>query len=500
MMNGSGKSDRPVVPAKRPNKAGLRRSAAEAVEERGLAKGNTGQQNAPRTQSRTHGAPSALDRVREAARRDRKARFTALLHHVTIDLLRESYRAIKHGAAPGVDGVTWEQYGEHLEDNLRELHTRLQRGAYRAKASRRVYIPKADGRQRPLGIATLEDKVVQRAVVRVLNAIYEVDFLGFSYGFRPGRGQHDALDALWTAIRRKKVNWVLDADLRDYFGSVSHEWLVKFVEHRIGDPRVIRLVQKWLRAGVLEEGVRMVGEGGVPQGASISPLLANIYAHYALDLWVHQWRSRHARGDVVFVRFADDFVMGFQYGSDADQFMVALRARLTQFSLELHPEKTRLIEFGRFAATNRARRGQRRPETFDFLGFTHVCGKTRKGRFLVQRRTIRKRMRAKLREVNTELRQHRHHPVPEVGRWLGSVVRGYARYYAVPGNGDMVARFRTECIKHWRKALRQRSHKTCVTWERMNRLVRRWLPPARVCHPWPDKRFDARTRGRSPVR
>jgi group II intron reverse transcriptase/maturase len=498
MMNGSGKSDRPIVPTKPPNKPG--RPEAEAVEGRGLAKGNMGQQNAPRTQSRKQGAPSALDRVRGAARRNRKERFTALMHHVTIDLLRKSFRAIKRDAAAGVDGVTWEQYAGRLEDNLRELHERLRAGAYRAKASRRVYIPKADGRQRPLGIATLEDKIVQRSVVEVLDAIYEVDFLGFSYGFRPGRGQHDALDALFTGIRRKEVSWVLDADLRDYFGSMSHEWLVKFIEHRIGDRRVIRLVQKWLKAGVLEEGVRVVSDDGVPQGAAVSPLLANIYAHYVLDLWVQQWRGRHARGDVVMVRFADDFVMGFQYRSDAESCLAALRERLEQFSLELHPDKTRLIEFGRYAAANRARRGQRRPETFDFLGFTHACGKTRKGRFQVHRRTIRKRARVKLREINSELRRRRHQPVPEQGRWLGAVVRGHVNYYAVPGNGDLVARFRTECIKHWRKALRQRSHKSRVTWDRINRLARRWLPPARICHPWPDTRFDARTRGRSPVR
>lgn len=498
MMHGSGKSDRPIVPTKGPNKAG--RPVAEAVEGRGLAKGNTGQQNAPRTQGRRPGAPSALDRVRGVARRDRKARFTALMHHVTIDLLRRSFLAIKRGAAPGVDGVRWVEYGTHLEVNLRDLHDRIHRGAYRAKASRRVYIPKADGRQRPLGIATLEDKIVQRAVVEVLNTIYEEDFVGFSYGFRPGRGQHDALDALATAIRRKKVNWVLDADLSNYFGTISHEWLVKFVEHRIGDRRVIRLIQKWLKAGVLEEGVRVVDADGVPQGAAVSPLLANIYAHYVLDLWVHQWRRRHARGDVVMVRFADDFVLGFQYRSDAESCLAALRERLEQFSLRLHPDKTRLIEFGRFAAANRARRGLGRPETFDFLGFTHVSGKTRKGYFQVQRRTIAKRMRSKLSEINTELRRRRHQPVPEQGKWLAAVVRGHVSYYAVPGNSDLVARFRTECIKHWRKALRQRSHKTRVTWERINRLAKRWLPPVRICHPWPDSRFDARTRGRSPVR
>jgi len=500
MMHGSRKSDRPVVPAKPSNKAGLGCPAAEAVEGRGLAKGNTDQQNAPRTQSRTCGATSALDRVREAAKRDGKTRFTALLHHVTVDLLRKSYFALARKAAAGVDGVTWEQYGEGLEENLRDLHSRLHKGAFRARPTRRTYIPKPDGRRRPLGIATLEDKIAQRALVEVMNGIYEADFLGFSYGFRPGRSQHQALDALATAILRKKVNWVLDADIRDYFGSVSHEWLVKFVEHRISDRRVIRLIQKWLKAGVLEDGIKTWDEKGTPQGATLSPLLANIYAHYVIDLWVDRWRRKEARGEVIIVRYADDLVLGFEHRADAERCLAGLHQRLAGFSLELHPDKTRLIEFGRRASRDRSRRGEGRPETFDFLGFTHVCAKSRAGRFQLRRRTIRKRMRAKLREVNVELKRRRHQPVPEQGRWLGSVVRGHTNYYAVPLNGDLVARFRTECIKHWGRALKQRSHKSRVTWERMNRLAKRWLPPARICHPYPDQRFDVRTRGRSPVR
>jgi RNA-directed DNA polymerase len=500
MMYGSRKSDGPIVPEKPPNKPGLRRPEAEVVEVRRPAKGNTDQQNAPRTPSRTRGASSALDRVREAARKDKKTRFTALLHHVTVDLLRESYFALKRRAAPGVDEVTWEQYGVDLDARLMDLHGRLHRGAYRPKPTRRQYIPKPDGRKRPLGIAALEDKIAQRAAVTVMNAIYEEDFVGFSYGFRPGRSQHDALDALATAILRKKVSWVLDADIRDYFGSISHEWLVKFVEHRIGDRRVVRLIQKWLRAGVLEDGIKTWSEEGTPQGATASPLLANIYAHYVLDLWVQKWRQTEARGEVVIVRYCDDFVMGFENREDAERCLCELLQRLQEFSLELHPDKTRLIEFGKRASRNRSRRGEGKPETFDFLGFTHVCAKNRKGRFQLLRRTIAKRMRAKLRVVNVEIKRRRHQSIPEQGRWLGSVVRGHVNYYAVPLNGDMAARFRTECIKHWRNALKQRSHKSKITWDRMNRLANRWLPPARVCHPWPDKRFDVRTQGRSPVR
>jgi len=363
-----------------------------------------------------------------------------------------------------------------------------------------VYIPKADGRQRPLGIASLEDKVLQRAVVEVLNAIYEVDFLGFSYGFRPGRGPHDVLDALAAGITRKKVNWVLDADIRDFFTSLDHGWLEKFIEHRIADKRVLRLIRKWVSAGVIEDGAWTASEQGAPQGASASPLLANVYLHYVLDRWVRQWRSRHAHGDVIFVRFADDFVAGFEHEDDARQFLADLRERLAKFALELHPDKTRLIEFGRHAARVRAARGVGKPETFDFLGFTHFCGKTKKGRFWLRRITISKRMRAKLSEVNISLKARRHQPIPVQGQWLGSVVRGHLAYYAVPGNTDAVAAFRTQVTRQWFKALRRRSQRTRLNWTRMRRLESRWLPPARVMHPFPDARFDARTRGRSPVR
>jgi len=496
-MHERGKSDGPVVPAKLPNKAV--EAAAEAVEERGPAKGNTGSTTHP-GRSAGHDAPSGLDRVREVARRDKEARFTALLHHVTLERLRWAYWAIRPQAAPGVDGVTWAVYGQDLEGNLHDLHRRLHAGSYRAKPSRRAYIPKADGRQRPLGIAALEDKIAQRAVVEVLNAIYEADFLGFSYGFRPGRGPHDALDALSVGIWRKKVNWVLDADIRDFFGQLDRAWLRKFLGHRIADKRVLRLVDKWLAAGVIEDGTWSETPQGSPQGASVSPLLANIYLHYVLDLWAEWWRRHVARGDVIIVRFADDFVMGFEEYQDACRFLHDLRERFAKFGLELHPGKTRLIEFGRFAAANRQKRGAGKPETFDFLGFTHICAKMRDGRFWVRRITVSKRMRAKLAQVKDQLRQRMHQPVPEQGRWLGSVVRGHCAYYAVPGNRKAVAAFRTQVTRHWHAALRRRSQRSRLDWKRMNRLATRWLPPARVMHPFPDVRFGVRTRGRSPVR
>jgi group II intron reverse transcriptase/maturase len=464
-----------------------------------MAKGNTTSKT--RSGHRAgQGAPSALGRVRHAAREDKEARFTALMHHVDLDRLRAAYWAIRPAAAPGVDGVTWQAYGQDLEANLHDLHTRVHTGRYQAKPSRRAYIPKADGRQRPLGIATLEDKIAQRAVVEVLNAIYEVDFLGFSYGFRPGRSPHHALDALTVGIERKKVNWVLDSDIREFFTSLDHRWLVTFLEHRIADQRILRLIRKWLNAGVIENGIWSQTPQGAPQGASASPLLANVYLHYVFDLWAQWWRSRYARGDVIIVRFADDFTAGFEYEDDAQRFLADLRERFAKFGLELHPDKTRLIEFGRHAARRRAARGFGRPEPFDFLGFTHLCARTKTGRFWVRRTTITKRMRAKLREVKDELKRRRHEPIPEQGQWLRSVVQGHLAYYAVPGNTDAVATFRTQVGRHWFKALRRRSQRTRLNWTRMDRITKRWLPPARPKHPFPVVRFDARTRGRSPVR
>jgi RNA-directed DNA polymerase len=489
-MNGCGKSDRPVVPANLPNKAV--EAAAEVGEGRGRAKGNTDSKTRPGLSAGTD-APSALGRVREVARRDKDARFTALLHHVGLGRLRVAYWAIRPQAAPGVDGVTWAGYGLDLEANLRDLHVRVQAGRYRALPSRRVYIPKADGRQRPLGIASLEDKIVQRAVVEVLNAVFEVDFRGFSYGFRPGRGPHHALDALVAAIGRKKVNWVLDADIRDFFGQLDHVWLRKFLGHRIADKRVLRLIDKWLAAGVIEDGQWTAGEEGSPQGASASPLLANVYLHYVYDLWVDWWRRTQAHGQVVTVRFADDFIVGFEYEEDARRFLDELRQRLAKFGLELHPDKTRLIEFGRHAARRRAARGAGKPETFDFLGFTHICAKSRSGRFWLKRITIAKRMRAKLREVNDQLKQRRHQPIPVQGQWLRSVLQGHVAYYAVPGNTDAVSAFRYHVTQHWFKALRRRSQRTRINWSRMNRVATRWLPQIRVKHPFPEARFAART-------
>ena len=483
-MNGHGKSDRPNVPMKSANKADVQ--AAEGMEGRGLAKGNLRQQNAPRTQSR-RSVHSELERVRQAAKKDGTTRFTALLHHVyRVEALRAAYFSLKKEAAAGVDGETWRHYGKALEENLQDLSDRLKRGAYRAKPVRRVYISKEDGRQRPLGVPTLEDKIVQRATVEVLNAIYETDFLGFSYGFRPGRSQHNALDAIYTALLRRKVNWVLDVDIRGFFDTIDHEWLIKFVEHRIADRRVVRLIQKWLNAGVLEEGKRTWAEEGTPQGGSASPLLANLYLHYVFDLWVQAWRQKRARGDVVVVRYADDIVLGFQYKSDAEQFWQELIERFRQFRLELHPEKTRLLEFGQYAAENRKRRGEGKPGTFNFLGFTHICAKTRStGRFTVLRQTMRKRLQAKLNQVKAELRRRMHDPIPEVGKWLGSVVRGHMQYYGVPMNFEAIHLFRYQIGRLWQRTLSRRSQNGRVRCSRMRRLVARWLPTARICHPYP---------------
>jgi group II intron reverse transcriptase/maturase len=408
-----------------------------------------------------------------------------------IERLRTAYGSLARDAAAGVDGETWRHYGENLEANLQDLSGRLQRGAYRAKPVRRVYIPKTDGRQRPLGVPTLEDKIVQRAVVEVLNAIYEADFRGFSYGFRPGRNPHQALDALTAGIYRKKVNWVLDADIRDFFGQLDRDWLGKFLGHRIADKRVLRLIGKWLAAGVIEDGTWTETDRGSPQGASVSPLLANVYLHYVLDLWADWWRSRFAHGDVIIIRFADDFIVGFEHRQDAERFRDELGGRLARFGLELHPGKTRLIEFGRRAARDRAARGEGKPETFTFLGFTHICATSKKGRFWVRRKTDSNRARAKLAEVKAEIRRRRCLPIPDQGRWLAAVVRGHQAYYAVPGNSDAVNAFRTQIIRHWCKALRRRSQKTRITWARMNRIATRWIPQTRTVHPFPQARFAA---------
>jgi group II intron reverse transcriptase/maturase len=394
--------------------------------------------------------------------------------------------------------VTWEDYEANLEGNLQDLHARVHRGAYRAQPSRRRYIPKPDGRQRPLGIAALEDKIIQRAVAAVLNAVYEEEFLGFSYGFRPKRSQHDALDALIVGIDRKKVNWILDADIRSFFDTVNHDWVIRFLEHRIGDRRMLHLIRKWLKAGVMEEGEVTQSEAGTPQGATISPLLANIYLHYVLDLWADRWRRREATGDMIVVRFADDTVIGFQYDDDAKRFLEELRIRLEGFSLSLHPDKTRLLRFGRFAAAQRKKRGLGKPETFTFLGFVLICGRSLKGDFLIHRKTRRDRMQATLKRIKEELRLRWHLPIPEQGRWLKQVVTGFYAYHAVPTNGRTLSVFRTYIARIWKRALNRRSQRDRVSWQRIARLVHDWLPPPLILHPWPSDRFDVKHPRREP--
>jgi len=488
MMFEPEKSDSAIVAMKLANKTAVSKAVAELVEPRAGTKGNTEQPRTRRTQSRSS-VSQRLDRVRNAARQRKKEKFTALLHHIDFDLLLESFLALKRTAAAGVDKVTWEDYDMQIQENIQDLHKRVQSGAYRALPVRRVFIPKADGRQRPLGIAALEDKIVQRATVAVLNAIYEEDFLGFSYGFRPERGQHDALDALSVAISNTPVNSILDADIKGFFDAVSQDWLIRFLEHRIGDERIIRLVRKWLKAGVLEMGQWQSSDMGTPQGAVISPLLANIYLHYVFDLWVRQWRGREAKGKVIVVRYADDIVAGFELESDARRLLDAMRERFEQFGLELHGKKTRLMEFGRFAADRRKRRGQGKPETFTFLGFTFICGKSRSGSYQLQRKTRTDRMRDKLSEIKTQMRKRMHASIPEQGKWLRSVVTGFFAYHAVPTNQRALSAFRYHVVELWRKSLRRRSQKTNLTWERMTQLVNDWLPTPRILHPWPEQRF-----------
>jgi group II intron reverse transcriptase/maturase len=485
-MNAGEKSDSAIVARKPTNKAG--RPAAEPVERRAETKGNAGQQSTRRAQDRAS-VSQALDRIRHAARYKGKERFTALFHHLNPEMLRTAFFALKREAAPGVDGLTWRAYAADLDQRIEDLDARVQRGAYRAQPSRRRYIPKADGRRRPLAVAALEDKIVQRATAAVLNAIYEEDFLGFSYGFRPQRSQHDALDALVVGIGSTKVNHILDADIRSFFDTVSQSWLVRFVEHRIGDRRIVRLIRKWLKAGVLEDGIVTTSETGTGQGSVISPLLANVYLHYVFDLWAQRWRRREATGDMIIVRFADDIIVGFEHETDARRFWDAMRARLQEFSLSLHPDKTRLIEFGRHAAARRAQRGLGKPETFNFLGFTFVCGKSRRGRFLIKRKTRRDRMRAKLGEIKKEMRRRMHQPIPEQGKWLRQVVSGFFAYHAVPTNGRALMAFRYHVTDLWRRSLRRRSQKDHTTWARVTTLTDDWLPKPRILHPWPNQRL-----------
>ena len=491
----AGESDSSIVPEKPANKGGVPPSA-ESVEGRGPIEENTGQSPLGRTRGRNpNGKPfeprsRGLLGVREAARKDRKLRFTNLLHHLNPELLRASFFELKKQAMPGVDEVTWHDYAEDFERRIDDLHERIHHGAYRAKPSKRAYIAKSDGRLRPLGIAALEDKIVQQAVRTVLECIYEQDFLGFSYGFRPGRNQHQALDALYVGIETRKVNWMIDADIRGFFDNISHEWLMQFLEHRIADPRMLRLLRKWLRAGVSEDGEWSPTEVGTPQGAVISPLLANVFLHYVLDLWINDWRARHARGEVTIVRYADDFVIGFREESDARNCLAALRKRLTEFGLELHPEKTRLFEFGRFAEERRTKRGEDPPESFDFLGFTHICGRTRKGKFAIQRITSRKKFQAKLADLKTKLLRKMHCALTQTGAWLRSVVRGWDQYYAIPGNYPRLQQFRTALQKLWLRVIRRRSQRgRRFTWAKFGRVCQTWFPAAKILHPYPNVRF-----------
>jgi RNA-directed DNA polymerase len=499
-MHGTEKSDLSIVPEKTTNK--VARATAESTEGRGRAKGNAVLQSTVRTQSRA-AVSQAQKRIREAVNRNNKERLTALLHHISIDLLRGAFLVLKKRAAAGIDAITWEEYAEGLEVKLHDLHRRLHAGGYRALPARRTYIPKADGKQRPLGIAAMEDKIVQAAVVMLLTPIYEAEFLGFSYGFRPGRSQHDALDALAYGIKGRYIWWILDADIRSFFDTINHEWLIRFVEHRIGDHRIIRLIQKWLKAGVMEQGTWSESREGTPQGAVISPLLANIYLHYVYDLWVQAWRKRQAHGGMIVVRYADDTIVGFQHKPDADKFLDDLRKRLATFALEVHPKKTRMLEFGRFAAERRAKRGAGKPETFDFLGFTHICGTKRDGKgFQLRRKTKRKRKQALLNEIAEKLRRIRHDPIDEQGRWLASVLRGHYAYFAVPTNLPSVRALRHQVKVRWYLNLRRRSHRR-LKWRRMNVIADKYLPMPAVQHPWPEARFlvkHTRTQGGSRMR
>jgi RNA-directed DNA polymerase len=490
MIDGHRQSDGGIVPEKFPNKP----QGAEGMEGRSPVKGNVQEGPSPRTQSRTSGMQQALERIREAVKKEKEAKLTSLYHHTyNVEHLEAAYYGLKKRAAPGVDGENWQHYGEKLAANLADLAGRLARGAYRALPVRRKYIEKADGRQRPLGVPALEDKIVQSVTAQILSVIWEEEFKGFTYGFRPGRNPHQALDALAVGIEGKRVNWVLDADIRGFFDNLSHEWLVKFIEHRIGDRRIVSLIEKWLRAGVLEEGQWQQSEAGTPQGGIISPVLANIYLHYAFDLWAQHWRKHTAQGDMILVRYADDFVVGFEQRAEAEQFREELAERLKKFNLELHGEKTRLIEFGRQAADRRKQQGQGKPETFNFLGFTHMCSTTRKGKFVVKRQTMHKRMRGKLKVVKEELRRRMHLPIPQQGRWLASVLRGHYQYYGVPFNSLALWEFRTHVVTLWKRLLSRRSQKGNVNWERMKRLCQKWLPNPRICHPYPSQRFRVTT-------
>lgn len=491
-MNADRKSHESIVPSTQANNAGTE-PAAEPAEERDSAKRNVVQSDPPRAPQRKRGRSLGLTGVRETARTQPELKFTSLLHHVNEDLLREAFFDLKKDAAVGIDEVTWHDYEQGLEDRLAELHGRIHRGAYRASPSKRIYMLKPDGRNRPIGIASLEDKVVQKAVVWVLQCIYEQDFVGFSYGFRPGRSQHQALDALTVALTSSKVNWVLDADVEGFFDSIDHEWLIKFLEHRVGDRRMLRLIRKWLTAGICDDGEWSKSTVGTPQGAVVSPLLANVFLHYVFDLWIQWWRKQRTDGDVVIIRYADDFVLGFERKDEAEACLKELRERFGKFGLKLHETKTRLIEFGRYAAERRQSRGEGRPETFDFLGFTHRCGVTRShGWFTIHRESVAKRMRATIANVKLLLRRRRHWNVGSIGRWLSRVIQGWYNYHAIPGNMKRLQQFRDEITKLWLAQIRRRSQRHRWPWSRMQRMVRCLLPTPKILHPYPDQRFRDR--------
>jgi len=465
---------------------------AETAEERASTKRNVDQKAARASQ---HGerASIGLAGVRQKAIEDRMLRFTNLKHHLTPELLWASFYRLNRHAAPGLDGMRWSDYAKDLDSRLADLHDRLRTERYRATPVLRTYIAKTNGGQRPLGKTCVEDKIVQQAVVTVLMAVYDADMYGFSYGFRPEKSPHMALDALAVAISRRKVNWIVDADVQSFFDEIPHDELLRLIDLRIGDRWLQRLILKWLKTGYSEEGVIHRSNRGTPQGSVISPLLANIYLHYVLDDWVHHRRKTVDEGDVAIVRYADDFVLGFQHRHVAEAYLIALRERFAAFGLRLHPDKTRLLEFGRYASSDRRRRGQGKPETFDFLGFTHICSTNRKGWFLLRRHTVRTRLRRKVKEVLENLRKRMHRPVHETGGWLGSIIRGFVNYYGVPTNNSAISAFRDLLAKEWIKVLRRRSQKgRGMTWVKHRQIVDRYLPHARICHPFPNVRFDAR--------
>ena len=483
-------SDALVVPEK---SAKTRVTPVESMEGRGAAKEKLASGNARRMQGRGSAPTEARRAGSNGKPRAKGGKFTNLFCYLKVPQLREAYQRLKPAASPGVDRVTWAEYGQGLEVRLRDLQDRLHRGSYHPQPVRRVFIPKLDGKERPLGIPSLEDKLVQQAVRAILEPIYEREFLGFSYGFRPGKSAHDALDALAASMMQGRVNWVLDADIRSFFDTIDHAWMKKFIEHRIGDRRLVRLLMKWLKAGVMVEGVREETVQGTPQGGVISPLLANIYLHYVLDLWVHTWRRRDARQHVYIVRYADDFVMGFEDGRDAHSMLAALRRRLRGFGLEVHEDKTKILRFGRYARERCAARGEK-PGTFDFLGFTHICEVDRKhGWFQLHRHTSKKKRQSTLQRLSDELRLRRPEPPQETCKWLGRVLRGFDQYFGVPTNETVLERMRRHIRLAWFRQLQRRSQRACWTVPMLKRFSKRFpLPKVAIVHPWPEARFAAR--------